>query len=250
MVRGIDVFRKHFKGFENRYVLIGGAACDILFAKNNSQFRATRDLDVVLIVEALTPEFGEKFWEFVQDGQYRNKVTSGGRPQFYRFDKPENGEYPKMLELFARNDCSLQKMNGLTKIHIDDEVSSLSAILLNDEYYQVLLMGRTVIQDLCVLRPEYLILFKAKAYLDLSARKENGENVDSRDIKKHKNDILRILAEFILEEVEDLPESVRRDVETFIKGLETAPFDENLLKALGISNEDMVDRLVELYGVK
>ena len=250
MVRGIDVFKKHFKGLENQYVLIGGAACDILFAKNNSQFRATRDLDVVLIVEALTPEFGEKFWEFVQDGQYRNKVTSGGKPQFYRFDKPENGEYPKMLELFVRNDCSLQKMNGLTKIHIDDEVSSLSAILLNDEYYQVLLTGRAVIQDLCVLRPEYLILFKAKAYLDLSERKVNGENVDSRDIKKHKNDILRILAEFILEEVEDLPEIVKRDVETFTKGLEADPFDENLLKSLGLSNEEMVDRFVELYKMK
>ena len=63
MVRGIDVFREHFKGFENQYVLIGGAACDILFARNNSQFRATRDLDMVLIVEVLTPEFGEKFWQ-------------------------------------------------------------------------------------------------------------------------------------------------------------------------------------------
>lgn len=28
-----------------------------------------------------------------------------------------------------------------------------------------------MVQDLCVLRPEYLILFKAKAYLDLSERK-------------------------------------------------------------------------------
>ena len=140
--------------------------------------------------------------------------------------------------------------NSLTKIHIDDEVSSLSAILLNDEYYQVLLAGRAVIQDLCVVRPEYLILFKAKAYLDLSERKENGENVDSRDIKKHKNDILRFLAEFVLEEVEDLPEIVMRDVEMFIKGLEAEAFDENLLKALGLSNEEMVDRLVELYGVE
>lgn len=38
-------------------------------------FRATRDLDMVLIVEALTPEFGEKFWKFIVDGKYRNKAT-------------------------------------------------------------------------------------------------------------------------------------------------------------------------------
>ena len=83
-------------------------------------------------------------------------------------------------------------MDGLTPIHMDDEVSSLSAILLNEDYYRVLLDGKVVVRDLSVLRPEYLILFKSKAYLDLTSRKEQGENVDSRDIKKHKNDVLRI----------------------------------------------------------
>ncbi len=56
MVKGLDTFRNFFKGFEEQYVLIGGAACDILFASNEGQFGATRDLDMVLIVEALTPE--------------------------------------------------------------------------------------------------------------------------------------------------------------------------------------------------
>ena len=39
----------------------------------------------------------------------------------------------------------------------------VSAILLNEDYYNVLLAGREVVQELSVLRPEYLILFKAKA---------------------------------------------------------------------------------------
>ena len=86
MVKGLDTFRDFFVGFENQYVLIGGAACDILFSGNEGQFRATRDLDIVLIVEALTPEFGEKLWEFIKLGQYRNKATGSGKPQFYRFD--------------------------------------------------------------------------------------------------------------------------------------------------------------------
>lgn len=77
MVKGLDTFRRYFKGFEDQYVLIGGAACDIVFESNETTFRATRDLDIVLIVEALTPEFGEKFWEFIQNGNYRNKTTNG-----------------------------------------------------------------------------------------------------------------------------------------------------------------------------
>ena len=47
---------------------------------------------MVLIVEALTPEFGEKFWEFIVDGKYRNKATNGSNPQFYRFDKLKNAK--------------------------------------------------------------------------------------------------------------------------------------------------------------
>lgn len=58
MVKGIDIFRKYFEEYEEQYVLIGGAACDIVFESNETLFRATRDLDMVLIVEALTPEFG------------------------------------------------------------------------------------------------------------------------------------------------------------------------------------------------
>ena len=113
MVKGLDTFQKYFADYEEQYVLIGGAACDILFESNEVNFRATRDLDMVLIVEALTPEFGEKFWSFVQDGKYRNKATNGEKPQFYRFDKPKDESFPKMLELFCRNDFELREMTGM-----------------------------------------------------------------------------------------------------------------------------------------
>ena len=192
MVKGLDTFQKYFADYEEQYVLIGGAACDILFESNEVNFRATRDLDMVLIVEALTPEFGEKFWKFIVDGKYRNKATNGNTPQFYRFDKPEDDKFPKMIELFCRSDFELKSAEGITPIHIDDEVSSLSAILLNDDYYKALLNGKVIRNGLSVLRPEYIILFKAKAYLDLKSRKDLGEKVDSSDIKKHKKDILRI----------------------------------------------------------
>ena len=34
MVKGLDTFREYFKDFQEQYVLIGGAAFDILFASN------------------------------------------------------------------------------------------------------------------------------------------------------------------------------------------------------------------------
>mgnify|MGYP004517056241 FL=1 len=186
MVYGLEVFKDYFKGHEEQYVLIGGAACDIAFEEREQVFRKTRDLDMVLIIEVLTSEFGERFWEFIKAGKYRNKVTNKGKPQFYRFDKPEIDGYPRMIELFCREDFKLKENKGIASIHIDDSISSLSAILLDNDYYELLLDGRTIIDGMSVLRPEYLILFKAKAYLDLFNRRNNGEKVDSSNISKHK----------------------------------------------------------------
>jgi hypothetical protein len=188
------------------------------------------------------------FWEFVQDGNYRNKATNGAKPQFYRFDKPEDDLYPKMIELFCRSDFELCEMTGVTPIHIDDTVSSLSAILLDDDYYKALLNGKVVANGLSVLRPEYLILFKAKAYLDLKQRKENGEAVDSSDIKKHKKDLLRIAAELMLESVKALPASVQADIDMFIASLENEPFDDNSLKNYGLKNDDVVEVLHRVFS--
>ena len=107
MVRGIESFRNYFAGDEDKYVLIGGTACDIAFSNNDAVFRATRDLDLVLLVEALTPEFGRKFWDYINAGGYKHKATSSGKPQFFRFTDPQSDEYPVMIELFARTEINL-----------------------------------------------------------------------------------------------------------------------------------------------
>ena len=125
MVYGLEKFKDYFKGHEEQYVLIGGAACDIAFEEREQVFRKTRDLDMVLIIEVLTSEFGDRFWEFVKGGKYRNKVTNKGKPQFYRFDKPEADNYPRTIELFCRENFKLREMTGITPIHVNDSVSSL-----------------------------------------------------------------------------------------------------------------------------
>ena len=48
MVKGLDTFRNHFAGYEEQYVLIGGAACDIVFESNDATFRVTRELTLYL----------------------------------------------------------------------------------------------------------------------------------------------------------------------------------------------------------
>ena len=152
-----------------------------------------------------------------------------------------------MVELFCRNNFELREMTGITPIHIDDTVSSLSANLLYDDYYRVLLDGKVVVGGLSVLRPEYLILFKAKAYLDLKQRKDNGESVDSNDIKKHKKDVLKIAVELMLEKITNLPDAVKEDIDLFIRSLEDDPFDDNSLKNYGVIIKEVVERLKRVF---
>lgn len=53
MVEGLDLFRDRFREFDDAFVLIGGVACHEWFAQQGVEFRATKDLDIVLIVEAV-----------------------------------------------------------------------------------------------------------------------------------------------------------------------------------------------------
>lgn len=79
-------------------------------------------------------------------------------------------------------------------------------------------------------------------------RKESNENVDSNDIKKHKNDVLRIASELMLEKVKRLPKTVNDDIEYFIELLKKEPFDQNSLKRYMLKNNDIVDLLEKIYG--
>lgn len=61
MIIGMDVFREHFKGFSDQYVLIGGSASDLVMNEAGAAFRATKDLDIVLCIEAFDTDFAEAF---------------------------------------------------------------------------------------------------------------------------------------------------------------------------------------------
>lgn len=242
MVKGLDKFRTFFTDFPEQYILIGGAACDISFNEAGADFRATKDLDVVLVVEALTKEFGQRFWEFIREGEYQHRARSNGNPQFYRFEKPANKDFPKMIELFARTDTVLHPDIAIIPLHIDDAVSSLSAILLNQDYYQLLMKGRKVINGVSVLSASYLVPFKAKAWLDLNDKKLSGAHVDSRDVKKHRNDVLQIVAELPLEDRIELPAMIKEDMLHFTELMKNELID---LKTLGLKNVKL-DNLIEL----
>lgn len=247
-MRGIDKFSKRFAGHEGKYVLIGGGACDLLFGEVGQDFRATKDLDLVLLVEALTPEFGRVFWDFVREGEYENRQKSSGKPQFYRFSKPKDPAFPAMLELFAHTDINLgDRDSDLMPIHIGDEVSSLSAILLDEEYYKLLMENRVSAGGVAVLSVEGLIPFKAKAWLDLSAKRADGKAVDEKSVKKHRNDVCRLATLLAGNERPTMSEGVLADMRRFIEAYESDPVDPKAIKIKGVGAQQVVEVLKDVY---
>jgi hypothetical protein len=181
--------------YADQYVLIGGTAASLTMEQAGLSFRATKDLDIVLHVEALTPAFGVAFWKFVEAGGYEIRQASDtGKPVFYRFQKPADQRYPAIVELFARAPDGLQPAKGsqLTRIPLDEAISSLSAILLDETYYAFIMAGRREVGGLPWVGEDRLIPLKGIAWLELTARKEQGAKVDAKDVRKHLNDVLRL----------------------------------------------------------
>lgn len=251
MVNGFTKFKERFQGFENQYVIIGGTACDLIMENEELPFRATKDIDIVLIVESITVEFGRKFWEYVREAAYEHLNKSTGNAQFYRFTAPKSNEYPYMIEIFSRNPdfILLEEDAILTPLPIDDEISSLSAILLNEAYYELLKTGQIMVDGIPVLSPTCLIPFKAKAWLDLTERKLNGEQIDSKNIKKHKNDVFRLAQLITANTRKFLSPEIEGDMKEFLSEITDETVD---LKSLGIRGTDkqkMIDMLYECYNL-
>ena len=249
MVKGLGLFREHFRAFADRYVLIGGTACDLVMSDVGLQFHATKDLDIVLCIEAVDSAFARAFWQFVRVGRYQIQETAEGKRRFYRFQRPSDKSYPTMLELFSRVPDALSIAEGshLTPIPINDEISSLSAILLDADYYGWIQAGKRQIDGLPILGPEHLVPLKARAWLDLRARKESGEDVDSRSIGKHKNDVFRLFQVLDPEAKIEMPRRIVEDMRAFLERVAGETID---LKALGLRSVDLdsvLDGLHRLY---
>jgi hypothetical protein len=194
MVNGVDLFRNKFQSFTGNLTLIGGAACDEWFTSQGLEFRATKDLDIVIMVEPLNPAFIAAMRAFIAEGQYEISERSAGVPILYRFAKPKRKEFPYKLELCSRNHEHLDLAEGQKAIPISPQLDkhSLSALLLDDDYYGLIQAHHDVRDGLWVANATSLIPLKALAWHNLTDLKTAGENIDLKNIVKHRNDVFRL----------------------------------------------------------
>jgi hypothetical protein len=254
MVRGFEVFQQHFAGYSDQFTLIGGTATMFAMEDAHLEFRATKDLDIVLHVEAHSPEFVGAFWRFVEDGGYevrqRSTARTGG---FHRFQRPTNPDYPAMLELFSRAPDGLPLHSGahLTPIPMDDAMANLSAILLDEDYYRFILDGRHVRDGVTMVRVDRLIPLKARAWLDLTARKQHGAtDIQTNNIRKHANDIIRLSQLLVPNDLIPVPSAIGAHLTDFLRKMMADTSLEP--KAIGVPGTRMTigERIATAYGIQ
>ena len=252
MVTGIEKFREYFVEHKDQYAIIGGAACDLLFNAAGLNFRATKDIDMVLCVEVVDAAFGTAFGAFLDAGGYQARERSDRTKEFHRFHRPTNQSFPFMIELFSRRPGGLDLPEDavLTRIPVDEDVISLSAILLDDAYYDALQANKKNVDGVTIIDEALLIPFKARAVLDLTKRSKAGENVDRRNIKKHRNDVFRLVQLLPQDASFKLPKPIRQDLQSFV---DLAQADESLdpnAFDVPFSRDAAVDLLRSAYGLR
>lgn len=250
MVAGIDTFKRYFTDYASDYVLIGGAACDLLFSAAGLTYRATKDLDVVLCVEVVSAPFARAFAKFLEDGGYRTWAAYDGERKFFRFEKPTDKSFPFMIELFARPPASLDlpASDRYVKLTVEDAIVSLSALLLDEHYFATLRSGARQVDGVSVLDETLIIPFKARAFLDLSSRKANGGDVNDHDVKKHRNDVFRLVQLLPGDLAVSLAEPIKCDLRRFVSAMAEDAVDPRTFN-VPLDKSDALAMLVRVYGL-
>lgn len=155
-----------------------------------------------------------------------------------------------MIELFARHpDFPLHnEASEITPLPLDDDVSSLSAILLDNAYHNFLTQGLTQIDGVSIVDAAHIIPLKARAHVDLHDRKNAGQHVNSVDLKKHKKDILRLIPFVLTGEKVMIANQIKSDMRRFVDDLRKEnPRVDQL--GIGMTLPQALELLQQIYGL-
>lgn len=223
-MEGLEKFREAFEAYSDNYVIIGGTACDITMTGTTVRPRATHDIDMIVVVEKMTADFAEHFAIYTR--RWLSSVRNASRKKAKLQStncivlSTENRDYPEMIELLSRHPDILGEPKGLIvePLPVDEETSSLSAIIMDDDFYHFTIQHSKLTNGLRHADSAALIALKARAYLNLLQDKANGKHVNSKDIKKHRSDVLKNVV--IMEDNEIIaPESIVACIRDFVTSI-------------------------------
>ena len=247
MVQGIDKFREYFKEDIDNYIIIGGLATALIVGDLGFIARATKDIDLVVIANN-NEEFIKKFLRFIKEGDYKTKqrTKNESKRNLFRFFNSADKDYPEMLELFAVHDEDSQIVTdgNIIPIETPEFYDYLSAILLDRDYYDLLVKYTTNIDDLHIATTEVLIPLKMHAHINLIGGKAHYDD-------KHLKDVIRLTALLDGENIE-LKGNPKKDYIEFLPLLEEVDQDRinSIYRSMGaksLQKDELIELLKKTY---
>ena len=194
-MQGLRKFKEHFRNYSNHFMIIGGTGCEMLFKNEGLEFRATKDIDIIITTPNLniSEKFRKHFYNFLSNGGYQIYKRDEEYHYYYRFESPEEEGFPSMIELFSRAEFKHEEESEDRYMQLDTDINyHLSALIMDDNLFNTVLKNTIEIDNFNLPSPLAMIILKAFAWDELKTRKKKGDRIRSSDIKKHKNDILRL----------------------------------------------------------
>lgn len=249
VVRGIATFVEFFKDYREDYIVIGGLATAMVMHDLGFTSRATKDIDLV-VVSKNNEGFIKALLRFIEEGQYRTKERTANpdRHNLFRFFDSSSLEHPEQIELFAIHDEDSAIIHDSTIIPIKtpEFYPYLSAILLNKDYFNLLIQHTDVIDGLHVATPAALIPLKIHAYNNLIQTRRS-------DAEKHLKDVVKLAAALTDDQRVGLIREPKNDFDAFMPILEKLDEHrvEQVLDGAGITaltKSDVIEILKLVYG--
>jgi len=157
-----------------------------------------------------------------------------------------------MIELFCRKPDALiiPERDDLARVLVEQEDVSLSAILLNEAYYEALKENKYTIDGITIIDEKILIPFKARAFIDLSERRKRGEKVKGDDIKKHRNDVFRLAQLLPTDALLEVSEPIKKDLVSFLDLIEAEGTLDPKTFNVPLTRDEALTLLRSVYQIK
>ena len=207
----------------------------------------------------MTPEFGKRFWEFIASGEYktrqRKREDKTSKAELFRFINPKD-DFPVQIELLSKHPNVLGEPTGfhLTPIPVGNDISSLSAILMDEKYYNQTVNDSIIENGIRIANPLSLLCLKVKAFLNLTEEKKSNPVVRSSDVKKHRDDVFKLLAMRIDPFMPvELPLAMKESIDNFIHIIESSLPNKSLQDSLQRTDADIrgyLDIMKEIFGLQ
>jgi hypothetical protein len=124
---------------------------------------------------------------------------------------------------------------------------------MDDDYYNFTVEHSQLDNGIHLANTEALIGLKAKAFLDYKTRKESGEKIDDRQLRKHKMDVFRLVLLLTPEDNFKITPSIKTDIVNFAEAVKNDLPDKQVFKEMGAGNinvEELFNQLIKAFNLK